>query len=45
MEHQNLINYIKAQRLSWFGRVNRMPDTSTVNKTCKWKPLRRRPVG
>jgi hypothetical protein len=26
-EHKNIINYIKAQRLSWFGHVQRMPDT------------------
>ena len=25
-EYWNIINYVKAQRLSWFGHVNRMPD-------------------
>jgi len=27
IEHKNVVNYIKAQRLSWFGHVQRMPDT------------------
>jgi len=27
IKHKNIINYIKAQRLSWFGHVQRMPDT------------------
>ena len=44
IKHQNIINYVKAQRLSWFGRVNRMPDTSTVKNIYKWKTLTRRPV-
>ena len=29
---KNIINHIKAQRLSWFGHVQRMPDTRTVKK-------------
>ena len=36
---KNIINHIKAQRLSWFGQVQRMPDTRTVKKTFKWNPL------
>jgi hypothetical protein len=32
IKSKNIINYIKAQRLSWFGHVRRMPDTRTVNK-------------
>jgi hypothetical protein len=26
MRHKNIINYIKAQRLSWFGHLHRMPE-------------------
>jgi len=26
------MNYIKAQRLAWFGHVHRMPDKSVVKK-------------
>jgi len=39
IKHKNIINYIKAQRLSWFGHVQRMPDTRTVKKIFNWKPL------
>ena len=43
----NVINYVKAQRLSWFGHINRMPETtsSIVKKIHKWKPFTGRPVG
>jgi len=40
IKHKNIINYIKAQRLSWFGRIQRMPDTRTV-KICNWKLTKR----
>jgi len=26
INHRNIINYVKAQRLSWFGHINRMPE-------------------
>jgi hypothetical protein len=42
IKHKNMINYIKAQRLSWFGHVQRMPDTKTVTKIFNWKPLTKR---
>jgi hypothetical protein len=45
IKHRNIINCVKAQRLSWFRHVNRMPKTSIVKKTYKWKPFTRRPVG
>jgi hypothetical protein len=41
-EHKNIINHIKAQRLSWFGHVQRRPDTRTVKKIFNWKPLSKR---
>jgi hypothetical protein len=44
MKHRNIINCVKAQRLSWFGHTNRMPETSTVKKAYKSKPFTRRPV-
>jgi len=25
IKHRNIINYVKAQRMSWFGHTNRMP--------------------
>jgi hypothetical protein len=36
---KNIVNFIKAQRLNWFGHVQRMPDTRTVKKIFDWKPL------
>jgi capsule polysaccharide modification protein KpsS len=33
IKYKNIINRIKAQRLSWFGHIQRMPDTRTVKKT------------
>jgi len=26
IKHENIVNYIKAQRLSWFGHKQRMPE-------------------
>jgi hypothetical protein len=45
IKYKNIINYIKAQRLSWFGHVQRMPDTRTVKKVFNWKPLTKRSQG
>jgi hypothetical protein len=42
IKHKNVGNYIKAQRLSWFGHVQRMSDTGTVKKIFNWKPLTKR---
>jgi hypothetical protein len=45
IKHKNIINYIKAQRLSWFGHVKRMPVTTKVKKIFNWKPLTKRSEG
>ena len=42
IKHKNILNYIKAQRLSWFGHVQRMPDIRTVKKILKWNPVTKR---
>ena len=39
IKHKTIVNCIKAQKLSWFGHVQRMPDTRTAKKIFKWKPL------
>jgi hypothetical protein len=39
IKQRNIVNYIKVQRLSWFGHVQRMPDTRTAEKTFQWNPL------
>jgi hypothetical protein len=45
IKHLNIINCVKALRVSWFGHTNRMPETSIVKKIHKWKPFTRRSVG
>jgi len=35
-------NYVKAQRLSWFGHTNRMPETSTVKRIHKMETIHRK---
>ena len=45
IKHKDIINYIKAQRLSRFGHVQRMPDTGTVKKIFNLKPLAKRSQG
>jgi len=36
IRHKNIINYIKAQRLSWFGHLHRMSEERMVKKVYKW---------
>ena len=45
INHRNITNYVKAQRLIWFGHINRMPETSIVRKIYKWEPFTSKPVG
>jgi hypothetical protein len=45
IKHRNIINYVKAQRLSWFGHINRMPEIGIVKSIHKWKPFTGRPAG
>jgi hypothetical protein len=33
IRHKNIINYIKAQRLSWFVHLQRMPEERMVKKS------------
>jgi hypothetical protein len=32
IRHKNIINYIEAQRLSWFGHLYRIPEERMVKK-------------
>ena len=45
IRHKNIINHVKAQRLSWFGHLHRMPEERMVKKVYKWKPMSIRPQG
>ena len=33
IRHKNIINYIKAQRLSWFGHLQRVSEERMVKKS------------
>jgi hypothetical protein len=33
IRHKNIINHIKAQRLSWFGHLHGMPEERMVKKS------------
>jgi len=43
--NKNIINYIKAQRLAWFGHVHRMADNNMVKKVYEWAPALTRSLG
>ena len=43
--NKNIINYIKAKRLAWFGHVHRMADNSMVKKVYEWSPTLTRSLG
>jgi hypothetical protein len=45
IRHKNIINHIKAQRLSWFGHLHEMPKDRMVKRVYKWKPMLTRPLG
>ena len=45
IKNENIVNYIKAQRPSWFGHMQRMPEARAAKKICKWNPLSTRPRG
>jgi hypothetical protein len=41
----DIINYIKAQRLSWFGHLHRMSEEIIFKKVYKWKLMLTRRLG
>jgi hypothetical protein len=45
IKQRNIINCVKYQRLSWFGNINRKPETCIVRTIYKWKPFTSRTVG
>jgi hypothetical protein len=45
IKHENIVNHIKAQRLNWFGHIQRMPEDKTAKEIFKWYPLTTRPRG
>jgi hypothetical protein len=45
IRYKDIRNHIKAQRLSWFGHLHRMPEERMVKRVYKWKPMLTRPLG
>ena len=45
IKYKNIINFIRAQRLSWLGHIERMQGTRMVKAIYSWKPISRRPIG
>ena len=33
VRHNNVINHVKAQKLSWFGHLHRMPEERMLKKS------------
>ena len=45
LKGQNIIGYIKKQRLNWLGHVERMAEDNNVQKIKRWKPMAKRLIG
>jgi hypothetical protein len=41
----NIYMYVCAQRLRWFGHIQRVEDDRMVKKLTNWKPFGKRPAG
>jgi hypothetical protein len=42
LKGQNIIGFIKKQRLNWLGHVERMAEDNIVQKIERWKPMSKR---
>jgi hypothetical protein len=45
MKQEDIVQFIKSQRLRWAGHVMRMEKTRTTRKITEWTPYKTRPVG
>jgi hypothetical protein len=45
IKYRNIINFTRAQRLGWFGHIERMQETRLVKAVHSWKPNSKRPTG
>jgi len=45
IKHKNIINFIRAQILSWLGHVERMQGMRMVKAIYSWYPISSRPTG
>ena len=39
------INFVRVQRLGWYGHIERMQETRMVKAIHAWKPISKRPIG
>jgi hypothetical protein len=39
MKEENIVWFIKSQRLAWYGHLNRMEDNKNVKAIMKWNPF------
>jgi len=45
LKGQNVIGFIKKQRLNWLGHVELMAEDDIVQKIKRWKPMSKRSIG
>ena len=45
LKGQNIIGFIKTQRLNWLGHVEHMAEDNIVQKIKRWKPMSKRQIG
>jgi hypothetical protein len=45
LKGQNIIRFIKKQRLNWLGHVERMAEDNNVRKIKSWKPMSKWAIG
>jgi len=45
IKHKNIINFARAQKLGWYGHIERMQDTGMVKEIRAWKPISKSPTG
>jgi hypothetical protein len=45
MRGEDIVKYIRAQRIKWWGHLNSMEETKTVRKITEWNPIGMRSKG
>ena len=45
MKQEDIVKFIKSQRLRWAAHVMRMEETRATRKITEWIPYKTRPVG
>jgi hypothetical protein len=45
IKRKNIINFARAQRLGWYGHIERMQETRMVKAIYTWKHISKRPTG